>query len=120
MSAYALLDNSYKEYKRKITELYGDAADFEVKSEIAKDNYEEDTVINSSDDIENQQLFYDMYSKRYFTTTNETVLSAEYAINKIMAHTFQTIFGIVRVCLFLLSFYLCIVQKLLFNEEFKV
>lgn len=85
ISAYALLDNSYKEYKKKVTELYGDKADFEVTNEIAKDNYEEDTVINSSDDIENQQLFYDMYSKRYFTTTNETVLSAEYAINKIMA-----------------------------------
>ena len=33
----------------------------------------------------NQQLFYDEYSKRYFRATNETVLRAEYELNKLLA-----------------------------------
>lgn len=33
MSAYALLDSSYKEYKKKVKELYGDVVDEKIKSE---------------------------------------------------------------------------------------
>ena len=37
MSAYALLDNSYKEYKKKTEELYGEDAGRQIREEIAKD-----------------------------------------------------------------------------------
>jgi hypothetical protein len=41
-SAYALLNTSYKEYKDKFKELYGEEASNRVIEEIAKDKYEEE------------------------------------------------------------------------------
>lgn len=75
MSAYALLDSSYKEYKRKVIDLYGEEADDRVREEIAKDHYEE--PIESDD-----PLFYDEFSQRYFNAPTEKVIKAEYEINK--------------------------------------
>ena len=76
-SAYALLDNSYKEYRKKVTELYGEEADRHVKEEMAKDNYENE--LYPEDD---KVLFYDFFSERYFTSTMADVLRAELHINK--------------------------------------
>lgn len=81
MSAYALLDSSYKEYKSKVKEVYGENADKEIREEIVKDKYEDEAV--TVDD--GKQLFYEEYSGRYFETTPETVLKAEYEINKILS-----------------------------------
>jgi hypothetical protein len=78
MSAYALLDNSYKEYKKKVEELYGEDANREIRAELAKDKYE-DTDISVD---ENKQLFYDDVSGRYFESTMETVIKAEYELNR--------------------------------------
>lgn len=63
MSAYALLDNSYKEYIRKAEELYGDEADAHVKEELAKDNYEEDAIVLNDED---EVLFFDYKTLQYF------------------------------------------------------
>lgn len=76
MSAYALLDSSYKDYKKKITEMYGVDADSKIRSEIAKDKYEEIEVDDG------KQLFYDYFSNRYFESTMEKVLYAEYNLNR--------------------------------------
>lgn len=78
ISAYALLDNSYKEYKKKVNELYGEGADNNVKSEIAKDKYEEFGV----EPEDGMKLFYDDFSGRYFESTLEKVQEAEYNINR--------------------------------------
>ena len=78
ISAYAMLDSSYKEYKAKVNELYGEDADGRVQTEIAKDKYEENGIVPS----EGKQLFYDMFSKRYFESTLQAVKDAEVAINK--------------------------------------
>lgn len=83
MSAYALLDNSYKEYKAKVTELYGEEADTEVRKEIAKDHYEEQKT--STGEL---QLFYDEFSQRYFESTTEKVLRAEYDLNRMLAECY--------------------------------
>lgn len=77
MSAYALIDNSYKEYKKKVAELYGEETHKEVVSSIAKDKYTDD--IRVSDD---KQLFYDEFSHRYFESTLEDVIKAEYNTNR--------------------------------------
>lgn len=82
MSAYALLDSSYKEYKAKVGELYGEGVDKDVRRELAKDHYDEDEFEHDIDD--GKQLFYDEYSKRYFRATNETVLRAEYEVNRML------------------------------------
>ena len=76
MSAYALLDNSYKEYRAKVVDLYGDDANNVINESIAKDKYEK-TDVN-----ENEVLFYDAFSKRYFTSSLVTVSRAEYCINR--------------------------------------
>lgn len=78
LSAYALLDNSYKEYKKKVTELYGEDADAHVRSELAKDAYEESDIEYEDDKL----LFYDEYSQQYFNATMEDVLNAEYLLNR--------------------------------------
>lgn len=84
MSAYALLDNSYKDYKKKVAELYGEEADKEVRAELAKDKYT-DEEIELKDD--GKQLYYDDYSGRYFEATPETLLRAENYVNRTLADT---------------------------------
>ena len=83
MSAYALLDNSYKEYKKKVTEMYGEDADKLVRNSIAKDKYEEANIKIDEDD--KKRLFYDEFSEQYFRATTADVLKAEYEVNKEMA-----------------------------------
>lgn len=78
LSAYALLDNSYKEYKKKVTELYGENADAHVRSELAKDKYNESDIEYEDDKL----LFYDEYRQEYFNATMEDVLNAEYVLNR--------------------------------------
>lgn len=79
MSAYALLDNSYKQYKDKVTELYGKEVDTHIRKEIVKDNLK-DVELSDEDKI----LFYDEFSNRYFESTMENVMKAEYEINRII------------------------------------
>ena len=57
MSAYALLDSSYKEYKAKTIELYGEDANNNIKDSIAKDKYE-----NANVSGDGEQLFYGSFS----------------------------------------------------------
>lgn len=76
-SAYALLDSSYKEYKNKVKDIYGEEGEKEIREKIAEDHYEE-----MPDEDDGKQLFYDEYSQRFFKATNETVLRAEYLVNK--------------------------------------
>lgn len=80
VSAYALVDTSFKEYKAKVKELYGNDADEEVRTELAKDQYEKQDI--PAREAINENLFYDQFSKRYFRATNETVLRAEYEMNR--------------------------------------
>lgn len=77
-SAYVLLDQSYKDYKKKVEELYGEDVDHKIRAHVAKDKYTECDIEVGSD----AQLFYDFYSGRYFESTMEYVLKAEYALNR--------------------------------------
>lgn len=77
-SAYALLSSSYKEYKEKVVDLYGEEAESLVVEEIAKDNY----VAEDVPEDDGKELFYDEFSKRYFRSTVEKVQRAEYEINR--------------------------------------
>ena len=83
MSAYALLDNTYKEYQKKVEELYGEGSDREIKNEIAKDHYDEEEFDDEYED--DKELFYDEYSKRYFRSTLADVFEAEYELNHVIA-----------------------------------
>ena len=70
MSAYALLDNSYKEYRMKVKELYGDEADDRVIDGMDRDRFKE-----WADEIEDgEQLFFDMNTGQYFMSTVDNVI----------------------------------------------
>lgn len=92
ISAYTLLDNSYKEYKRKLKELYGEEAHQEIVDAIAVEKAENVGVrtpgfIGQSSLFVDEQcgetrLFYDEFGERFFETTLEQVISAEYHLNR--------------------------------------
>lgn len=84
ISAYTLLDSSFKEYKGKVRELLGEDGESEIKAEIAKDHYKEDEPIKTDDE---KLLFYDYFSERYFESTMIDVLQAENNLNKQIAIT---------------------------------
>lgn len=77
MSAYALLDKSYRTYRDKVTEIYGENADETVKEAVAKDIYEEekdtlDVMLEDADDEE--VLFLDMNTLEYFNAKMTDVI----------------------------------------------
>ena len=77
-SAYALVDTSFKEFKKKVGEVYGEDAVQKVQAEIAKDKYEESDIQPE----DGMKLFYDDFSGRLFESTLEKVQKAEYNINR--------------------------------------
>lgn len=79
MSAYALVDNSYKDYKKKVEELHGKEAGTQIRAEIAKDKYKENDVKPPTDDY---RLYYDYYSEQYFEARPFDVQRAEYEVNR--------------------------------------
>lgn len=85
MSAYALLDQTHKEYKNKVKELYGKDGDKLIRAAVAKDYYDEEEYDDEYED--GKTLFYDEYSKRYYRVTKETQLRAEYEINKMLSQS---------------------------------
>lgn len=91
-SAYALLDTSYKEYRDKLKELYGEEAHEKIVNAIAIEKAEKTyigasylgTVCDLTDD-ENcgaPVLFYDEYSSRYFEAPIEQVINSMYHLNR--------------------------------------
>lgn len=90
-SAYAMLNESYKQYRQAAKKVYGDDADNKIHTEMAKDAMVHTSdwgyqVYNMDMDSDSEKLlFYDLTTKRYFTTTMAAVLNAEYHINRNLA-----------------------------------
>lgn len=78
MSAYALIDNSYKDYKKKVDELYGEGSNKEITTAIAQDKYDKENIQSE----EGKELFYDAFSGRYFHAHRNTLREAEYQLNR--------------------------------------
>lgn len=98
MSAYMLLANSYKRYRSKVKQIYGEEGHEKVMASIASDKlagieqardaaiytpgFAKDTYLDwGVDDQETKHLFYESFGKRYFTSTINRVLQAEIAAN---------------------------------------
>ena len=79
ISALALADRSYREHKNKVIQLLGEDAEKEIEEEIAKDHLKgaEDVVL-----YDEEYLFYDSYSQRYFNAKPKDVREAEYHLNR--------------------------------------
>ena len=90
-SAYALVSNAYGKYKGKVVELYGKEAHDKIVSSIAAEKSNAMPITAGSfiknscldfDEKEEEMLFYDVFSGRYFTSTMSKVLQAEYHLNR--------------------------------------
>ena len=78
MSAYSLIDQTFRDYKTHVEEEYGEESNAHIREKIAKDRYvEQKTELGGE-----TKLFYDFYSGRYFNSTMEKVLAAEFALNR--------------------------------------
>ena len=78
ISAYALLDGSYKRYQGKVKELLGDGDNDPVEEEIIKDRVIEEKLLPA----DGKMLFYEENSDRFFESTMTDVLEAEYHFNR--------------------------------------
>lgn len=91
-SAYALINESYNQYKGKLKELYGEEAHNKIIDSIMVEKAEEMRVCNYNltsycdlsvaDGTSEPRLFYDEFSNRFFQTTVEQVMNAEYHLNR--------------------------------------
>lgn len=93
-SAYAFVQNSYKEYKDRLKELYGEETHNAIMDSIIKEKCKDISIsasggwYASSLDFgegtkhEVRRIFYDSFSQRYFESTIERVIQAEYHLNR--------------------------------------
>jgi len=86
ISAYSMLDQSYRRYREAAISIFGDDANSKIQTEIAKKVYisADGMAIydRELDAVSDEILFYDQYSHRYFTSTMASVLNAQYHINR--------------------------------------
>lgn len=91
VSAYALVSSSYNKYKDKVKQLFGEEAHRNIISEIAAEKAKNNHITAESmwhsttlefGDNEEEVTFYDTFSDRYFTSTVNKVLQAEYHLNR--------------------------------------
>lgn len=80
MSAYALVNNSYQDYKAKVREVQGDEVADRIQEEIVKDKFELTTTMEPMH--EDEVLFFDDFSLQFFYSTIEDVLNAEARFNQ--------------------------------------
>ncbi|MCM1579177.1 MAG: DUF6353 family protein [Ruminococcus sp.] len=90
-SAYAVVNRAYGDYKNKVKEIYGEEAHKDILRKIAAEKstplpiyaatFAENTCLDF-DDSEEEKLFYDTFSDRYFQSTFSRVLQAEYHLNR--------------------------------------
>ena len=78
-AAYMLLENSFKQYKDKVLELYGSDGTQKVETEITNDEFEEkNPQLKNSEN----ELFYDKYREEFFESTLDDVREAMYHLNR--------------------------------------
>lgn len=78
-SAYMLLDGTFKDYRNKTKELYGEDADDRVMKELIKDEYEESEHMFTYGE---KRLFFEPMSRTYFEASLAEVQQAEYLLNR--------------------------------------
>lgn len=93
VSAYTLIKNTYSDYTNKVKELYGTKAHQKIIDELAVERAKNVNLTcygicnNTSLDFDDFnpddiRLFYDAFSKRYFESTVNKVIQAEYHMNR--------------------------------------
>lgn len=79
-SAYALLDEAFKEYRKKLIELHGEEADIEIRDAIAREhcNYHQIGL----DTPDTKMKFYEPISDRFIYAYEKEIMDAEYHLNR--------------------------------------
>lgn len=85
ISAYTLINESYKKYRKKVIDIYGEDADKNIINAIVRDKEGPSFEQENKD----ERLFFDYFSDRYFQSTMENVQQAEYELNRMYATTGQ-------------------------------
>lgn len=80
ISAYTLLERSYKEYKDKVKELFGEDGEREVKASIVRDHFMEGDHIPTP--MGEKLIFYIDHYEDFFERTMLEVKDAEYELNR--------------------------------------
>ena len=78
ISAYALLNNTYREYKNSVVDVYGDEGSAKIKRNLLVKRYKETEVKEAS---EGKIMFFDFQNLMFFESTMEEVEYAEQTIN---------------------------------------
>lgn len=90
VSAYALVDRTYKDYRNKVKELLGEETDNQIRDAIMQDKLDCDENkagyapgcieldVNSGENV----LFYEEHLGKYFEASIERVKNAEYHLNR--------------------------------------
>lgn len=79
-TAYMLLDNSYKEYRKSVEETYGEEGELAVAKNLANKKIEELGPMNEDED----NAFFDLNSLQFFSSSLSKIREAEKAANEIM------------------------------------
>ena len=79
MSAYTVMDSTYKKYRGKVKELLGTENDILVQKEIAEDRAKECEL---SEPANGKLLWYEPYRDEFFELTEKEVIDAEYHLKR--------------------------------------
>lgn len=92
VSSYALLAKSFDKYIEKSNEIFGEDACDKIVDAIAVETAKDMNITSAGicsrcitvplADMGDKRLFYDRFSDRFFESTMENVLSAEYHLNR--------------------------------------
>lgn len=90
VSAYALVNRSFRDYKNKVKELCGQETYDKITESLMVERAEAPTISGSfsgkgfdfGETDDQKHLFYDAFSKRYFEATFSDVLLAELHVNR--------------------------------------
>lgn len=95
ISAYALLNRTYQDYRKSVKNVFGEEGHRRVLQDMAIEQVGKEHTIYTSGAFElttldfnipeEEHLFYDSYSGRQFTSTIGKVLQAEYHLNRMFA-----------------------------------
>lgn len=85
-AACALSDTRLKDYRHKVSEMFGDGKEKEIREEIAKDKLEKNPVSNQEVIVtkNGNTLCYDVMSGRYFKTDIDKLRKVENELNRQM------------------------------------
>ena len=80
-SAYIFLEQSYKEYKKKVEETLGEEKALDIEKAIVKERFTEEEMIPIPEN-EEKCLFYEEHYGKFFERTMLEVRDAEYQLNR--------------------------------------